>query len=354
MPSFNKLDDIIDYFFDWSLQDDEWELHIALVLLSYMTGYIRKWRKSRWIWIGLEKEELMIFNRLIPKWWGIQKTYIYLFIFFWNENIKPKVVFHKDIFLKYNKLSSDYDITNEYFDKFYNKGEVDQIFQNPYFFQLWPDILEFIEIENNFDTDENIEKIQSIVDSHIDDFVKGEISKRHKLLPYEQQRNKLFNKFSDYYSLIWNSFRIKESQLNQYKDISILYTMALLWKLDYIHIYDFHTLDDMPEFDEKGRYKNEKEDPNFHIYITEKARVLFEWLFEVKNLLLDKIFDEEYKKISIIRKWKDLHMLEWEKEVLGDEARFVELQKKYPHSEIKAKNYKGKVAKYEISEKIKL
>jgi hypothetical protein len=32
----------------------------------------------------------------------------------------------------------------------------------------------------------------------------------------------------------------------------------------------------------------------------------------------------------------------------------VDLQKKFPHSEIKAKNYNGKATKYEVKEKIRL
>ena len=344
MPSFTSIDEVVNYLFDWSLQDDEGELHIALVLLSHMTWYMKKGLRYRWLLLTLEKRDHIIFNILCPKWWGVQKTYIYLFLFFLKNDIKPEVDFHKDIFLQFNKLSPEYNLDNEYFDRFYNKGEADLIFQDTYFFQLWPEILEYIEIKNTFDTEENIEKIESIIDEHIDNFVSGRFSEKHKLLPYEEQRNKIFNKLSDYYSLVWDSFVIWESRLSQYEKISIIYTIVLLWKLEYISISDFSVLEDT----------HEKEDPSFTIRVTHKSEKLFKWLFKMKNLLLDKIFDEEYKKISITKKWGELHMLEWEKEYDSDGVRFVELQKKYPNSEIKAKNYKGKVTKYEVKEKIRL
>lgn len=75
---------------------------------------------------------------------------------------------------------------------------------------------------------------------------------------------------------------------------------------------------------------------------------------KIKDFILDKIFDEEYKKISILRKGWKFHMIEWEKEIYGGETRFIELQKKYPYSEINAKNHKGKINKYTVTEKIKL
>jgi hypothetical protein len=52
--------------------------------------------------------------------------------------------------------------------------------------------------------------------------------------------------------------------------------MVLLWKLDYIYIFNFNALSDTPEFDENGRYKCEKEELDFHILVTHKAQTLFD------------------------------------------------------------------------------
>jgi hypothetical protein len=77
-------------------------------------------------------------------------------------------------------------------------------------------------------------------------------------------------------------------------------------------------------------------------------------MWEVKNMILDKIFDEDYKRISITRKHWELHMMEWELEIEAGMTKFVDLQKQYPYGEISAVNHWGKAKKYKVKEKIKL
>lgn len=64
------------------------------------------------------------------------------------------------------------------------------------------DILEFIEIKNNFDTTENIQNISRLIDQHIDAFMSDEISTTYQLISHRKQRNLIINKLSDFYSLV--------------------------------------------------------------------------------------------------------------------------------------------------------
>ncbi len=81
---------------------------------------------------------------------------------------------------------------------------------------------------------------------------------------------------------------------------------------------------------------------------------ILEGMWEVKNTILDKIFDEDYKRISITRKHWEFHMMEGEKEIEVGNTKFVDLQKQYPYGEISAVNHWGKAKKYKVKEKIKL
>lgn len=353
MPTFTKPEEVYDYFFQDTLEDIEGSAYVYLRLLHYMYWYIKKWRLSVTFWFRMEKQDVMTFNNLTPKWWSFTKTYLFLFYLFNQLKIQDdvEVIFHKKSYLQFNhKENLDFiELLENELSK--NKGK--WFFSNFSNTEAWDGILEFIEIKNSFDTDENIKIIHWLLGELIDDFQNGDIPKNFNLLSIEKQRSTAINKISDYYNLVWDFFTIKESIFGKEK-ISTLFVVILLWNLWYIHIRDFHSLDDEPVFDEKGKYLHEKENLNFDIQVTTKAKELFEWLFEIKNIILNKIFDEEYKKISILRKGWKFHMIEWEKEINGDEALFVELQKKYPHSDIKAKNYKGKATKYEVKEKIKL
>lgn len=354
MPTFSKAIDVYNYFFQDSLQDKEGELFILLALLQYTDGYFKKWRKSLWLWwLFGNKESLITFWRLTPPWWSLQKTYIYLFGLFRVLEIQPDFIFHKKEYLKYNR-ECEYDLNNPLFDRFYNKNETKLLFEEWYFWQMDDDILEFIEIKNNFDTTENIQNISRLIDQHIDAFMSDEISTTYQLISHRKQRNLIINKLSDFYSLVWSRFTIQQKQFIRYEKFSLLYMVVLLWRLWYIGINSFHGLDDMPEFDEEWKYKHEKDNLNFEISVRSKAMVLFEGLFSMKNLILDKIFDEEYKQLKIIKKWGALHMLEWEMEIMWDAMKFTELRKKYPHSEITATNYDGKTQKITVKEKIKL
>lgn len=73
-----------------------------------------------------------------------------------------------------------------------------------------------------------------------------------------------------------------------------------------------------------------------------------------KDLLIETIFSDMYTKFSVTKRNGEINLLERDIQFSWDSVKFVELQKQYPHSEIKAKNYEWKISKYEVKEKIKL
>lgn len=95
-------------------------------------------------------------------------------------------------------------------------------------------------------------------------------------------------------------------------------------------------------------------DYTFGVYLTDTFTQILDNNIEKKDLLLESAFNKDYKKLTLLKKNGKPHMLERDIEEMSDATRFVELQQKYPNSEIKAKNYKGKTMKYEIKEKIKM
>lgn len=73
----------------------------------------------------------------------------------------------------------------------------------------------------------------------------------------------------------------------------------------------------------------------------------------LEDIILETILDDKYKELKLVQKNNSM-LLERLFHETADGTKFVELQKAYPYSEIKAKNHDGKIMKYEVREKIKL
>ena len=91
----------------------------------------------------------------------------------------------------------------------------------------------------------------------------------------------------------------------------------------------------------------------FTVRLTDAFTKILDTSLVQNELLMESIFNEKYKKITVLKKNGKPYLLERNIEK-GEHSTFIELQKKYPHSEIKVKNYNGKTTKYEVKEKIKL
>jgi len=362
-----EVQEFLDDIFEDTFENEEWELYLLLSLLNYMVWYFRwKWKNTYWFWNFLNKEnDLMVPNMLTPKWWSFRKTYIYLYFIFQKLDIEVETDFSLEdiekfvnILNKWDKKEIKYETKNKTLDEFINKWNTTIFFKEPVFLFLEDKFYEWIEIKNNFNTDENIEKIVDLIDEKVADFINWDLSEKYWLYSFNKQKEILLNKLALVQNLYWNMFRINEEEFWDKwdnKSFSYLHFFAFLMRKEYITVSEIFSVEDTPIFDEKWDYLCENEKYSFTVLLKDKFITLLKWWVNLKETILDKIFDTDIKEISIKKKlnW-ELHLLEAKKEFIWDENKFVELRKKFPHSEINTKNYAWKTQKYEVIEKIKL
>lgn len=362
-----QVEEYLNEIFEDTLENEEWELFLLFSLVYYMAWYFR-WKDKENFWfnnIFWEKREVIGFNWITPKWWSYRKTHIHLFFIFQKLWIEVDVDFSKktiedfiNLLNKQNKKEfKHYETKNDLVNKFINKEETKIFFKEPLFLFLEDKFYEWIEIKNDFNNDKNIKKIFELIDEKISDFVSGEIESKYWVYSFNKQKELLLNKLAQTQNIYWNMFRISEDNFwdkwNE-KSFCYLYFFIFLFRNDYISISEIHSVDEIPLLDEEWNYIWENEKYSFMVYLQPKILDLIKWWIELKELILDKIFDEEYKQITIKKKNWELHLLEWDLEIIWDDTKFVELKKQYPFSKIETEIHNWKTSKFIIKEKIKL
>lgn len=362
-----EVESFLDDMFEDTFENEEWELYLLLSLLNYMSWCFRwKWKNNYWFWNFLNKKnDLMVPNMLTPKWWSFRKAYICLYFIFQKLEIEVDVDFNLEkiewfinILNKWENKKIKYETKNPLLEEFINKRNTKVFFKEPIFLFLEDKFYEWIEVKNNFDTDENIEKILRLIDEKIENFVSWELSKKYWLYSFDKQKEILLNKMAINQNILWNMFRVSEDNFwdewNK-NSFSYLHFFTFLLRQNYIKISELYSVDNIPIFDEKWDYLCENEKYSLMIYLDKSFIDLLKWWINLKEVILNKIFDKEVKNILIKKKknW-ELHSLEAKMYFIWDENRFVELRKKFPNSEINTKNYKWKTQKYEVIEKTKL
>lgn len=360
----------IDYssLFADTLENKEWELYIAMGLFNHMDIYLNPREGESYYAKTIQSldelsvphflEKTIHLREFIPDGWGLKKTYIYLFKLLAQLDIEVDVVFEKEayrLFLSHEKCEWLDEVA---FAKFFIQDEWNLMFQDDTFWNLSESLLQLVHIRKSFSSSENLKKVENFLYDRIDEFVSGDISKRYNLLPYEKQRGLLMNKFADLY---WNSgatFNIKFEQFTEYKNIAPVHTLVLLWKLGYIHIYhkttDYLTWSITRDGTRLRDYTEDNVNSRLHIKITDKAITLLKEIFEVRDIIIDKMFNEDYTQLQIRRKDKKIHILEWRKELAGGSKRMTELMREYPNADITFKNYNGKTNKIIVLERTKM
>lgn len=153
--------------------------------------------------------------------------------------------------------------------------------------------------------------------------------------------------FESYYRIYWRSFEVSQKDMKRYEDIEFMNTIILLFFSGFITIESIWW--DADEINGKRRLYF-----TFGVQLSDSYIRLLEAKINQKDVIIKSMYDKNVTDFTVKKKWWNIHMLERDIEINWDQTRFVELQKKYPHSDIKAKNYKGKTTKYEVKEKIKL
>ena len=147
------------------------------------------------------------------------------------------------------------------------------------------------------------------------------------------------------YKMYWLEFELDIHKIDRiFEGDDLLYSLARLYLSGFIHF----------EWEWLSLISEEYATISLIIKIDPSLEKILNANISNKEILIETAFSGMYTKFSVTKKNWEIKMLERDVEFAWDNTKFVELQKKYPHSEIKAKNYKGKATKYEVREKIKL
>lgn len=346
-----------------SINDDEWKLYACFQLYRVLEQYEKSWNMEGFIYSLINRETIAFFSF---GYWYNNKTewdlYKYFFHIAKQANIKIKAVIDEAVCdTPYHPIEFFWYTQDEIFKRWYNEAEkwsiiFDKIIPEKFFDHYDFPILGISPILEWENFTESKKKILEHIDMYLGKYTNPKWYEDLKM-SYKKQRNIMFEKILNFYEFSdLDEMTLHSKIFSRHEGFSLTFNAILFWRLGYIEINDNHLGDFLEENIELYFEHNWKEKENciFPIRLEEKFKVILLWFWEIKNLIMDKIFDEEYKKISILKKWWNLYMLHWEKEIDGDNIRFIELQKQYPYSEISAKNHNGKLIKYEVKEKIKL
>lgn len=354
-----------------SLVNKEWELYIAMELFNHMDTCLNpETTKSSHVYpyikriedlSELESEHFLDntvhLREFLPRWWNLKKTYIYLFRLLKQLCIDVHVVFEREAHDEFFFTENFDPIDHDAFTKFFYHDDWDCMFKEEAFWDLSENMLQLVHIKKSFSSIENLTKTENFIYDRIDEFVGWDISKKYKLLPYEKQRGLIMNKFSDLYWNSWDAFTIKYEQIAEYRETAPVHMLVLLWKLWYIRLYNKTTDYKRWSIAKSGTLRDYSEDEANHrlqIIITDKAKSLLKEIFEVRDLVIDKIFSADYTQLRISRKHGKIHILEGKIELAGGSKRMVELLNEYPNADITFKNYNGKTDKIVILERTKM
>ena len=180
-----------------------------------------------------------------------------------------------------------------------------------------------------------------------DEFSYNNYWEYHEFWSFKKTSYAIDSIFESLYRANGREFEITRNEVILHKGIEYIDMLSLLFFSGLLKITSIG-LTDRREVDTRVI------DYSFWVYLTDKFTEILDANIEQKDLLIENAFNKDYKKLTLLKKNGKPHMLERDIEEYSDATRFVELQKKYPHSEINAKNYNGKTMKYEIKEKILL
>lgn len=232
-------------------------------------------------------------------------------------------------------------------------------------------VLQKIQIPDRISLEIKTPPNQEILNAMIDEYVRIFIEAPtacDNFMTYKKQRNILLQKIMDIYEMKWDMvwLTLRERIFEKYEGFSLIYCMAMLWRMGYVNISNIESIESDIEstipiknqvwiaLDRIATGEVSKINTLYTIHPTDEFKKVLEWYGEIRDIILDKLFDERYKQISITRKWWTFHMLEGEIEIIWDDIKFTTLKNKYPHSNITATNYNGKTTVYKIKEKTKL
>ncbi len=291
----NEFDKVYHYIIFTNIIKNLWSLNNSWKINSFIEFYWLKFNK---------KDKLNFFYH----------NYMYYFDYFdlsWNDEIIAKYsikdFFEKEIYLDLDErdlkdlyITSTKDLNAQEFWEYFYKWYTEDFFASVYY---------------------------TYYDNHLMD------------CKYKYDKKIIINTLSYLYNVLWKEFEINQEMFNKKQEISFMEFIIAYYHIWFIDITEVSMVN-------LGNI-------TYGIRILPKLWQILDEIEEKRDIIMDKIFDEKYKQLTIKKKNWEVHLLEWDLEFLWDDTKFVDLKNKYPHCEIKADNYNWKINKYKVKEKIK-
>lgn len=225
-----------------------------------------------------------------------------------------------------------------------------------------------------------IDKFDDTIIYYVNSFINNTISEKYWITLYEKQKKIFIQQFSSLYNFTWEySFSPND---NKYltKNIFPFYLFIFVFFHEwYIKIWlKNHEIDeeeqkllidnDIQEYDEfwlpkittTANLEPKEIDSfvfynrlDFYITATDKLKKVIHNISKIINVTIEKLFDEDYKSIKIIKKWWIPDLLEWDMVFDSNKYRYVDLEKKYAHSSITWEVHKWDTKVFKVKEKVK-
>ena len=223
-----------------------------------------------------------------------------------------------------------------------NNLNIEEFFEKDIFLNILD--LESLDIYLKRNEEWGIEQFLKIIEDEYYDFLDTIVNSYYYFWEFRIHKDIIYNKIENLYNLNWEKFEIIDKYFQGKDKVFFIKAIISFYYLWFIDILDFYM--------EKDNIWNIYY--VFWITIKGKLKEIIENISEIKISILNKVFDQEYKQITIKKKnWK-LNMLEWDLEFDWTDIKFIDLKNKYPHSKIEADNYNWNISKYKVKEKIKL
>lgn len=292
-------------------EDREWRHWLDFTFLLYLSGIF-----------PIEPYESISCHMITPHGWNIQDMFNHL-----KWYIEHDV---GTILYQYISIDSDKNDDIDTFD----------------FFEDYNFLTKYTNIDK-YQIEFYKEKPAKLIQNMFDEMAYINFWSYQEFWRYKKTLSTVESIFESLYRIYGTEFDISQKSFLKYDWLEFMNTIILLFFSGFIQItwvwWEAENSDDI----RKQYYV-------FGIRMTDKYIQLMDAKIYQKDLIIKNLYDEGIKKFSVSKKqWKP-HMLEWEREIIGDDIRFVDLQKKYPHSDISASVHNKNVNKYTVTEKIKL
>lgn len=277
-------------------------------------------------------------DSMTPVWW----SYIDVLIFLWCVKrwlgIESRVVFHKNIYLKYRSVNNA-DLS-EIDEEFYVRENYNIILDNPNTLNtLNESYLDFIDIDISL-IDPNI--LYGVLESCIELYRNGLLR-----LDNTSSKKELLDRIKGIY--IASNWEKIINITSKKKQSQFLYELWDLWLVGMIDISKLSVVSDF------NNTENNWENEFFYdvsFFLNDELKKSIKLESENMIFLIEKFYDTKYTEYKITRKKGVFNLFEWE--YVTDDMNISAIKRRHKQSSINVKTYNGSITKVTVRETLSL